>query len=58
MTNLQEVLEKLLPGLCDIFGKAMKSVILYGSVARGTATPESDVDIAVIVYEYTKCMTE
>ena len=56
MTDLQEVLEKLLPGLCDIFGDVLKSVILYGSAARGTATSESDVDIAVIVHEYTKEM--
>lgn len=56
MSSLQEIFEKLLPGLHDIFGNAMKSVILYGSVARGTATTESDVDIAVIVYEYTREM--
>ena len=31
-------------------------IILYGSVARGTQTEESDVDIAVIVKRYMKDM--
>ncbi len=56
MIKLQEVFKKLLSGLCDIFGSSMKSVVLYGSVARGTETAESDVDIAIIVYDYTEEM--
>lgn len=53
MPKLQEMFERLLPGLCDIFGSTMKKVVLYGSVARGTNTAESDVDIAIIVNGYT-----
>ena len=34
----------------------MYLIILYGSVARGTQTEESDVDIAVIVKRYMKDM--
>ena len=34
----------------------MERIILYGSVARGTQTEESDVDIAVIVRKYTEDM--
>lgn len=34
----------------------MERIILYGSVARGTQTAESDVDIAVIVRRYTENM--
>ncbi|MCD7955421.1 MAG: nucleotidyltransferase domain-containing protein [Lachnospiraceae bacterium] len=33
-------------------------IILYGSVARGTATPDSDVDIALIVRDHTEEMHE
>ncbi|MCD7864362.1 MAG: nucleotidyltransferase domain-containing protein [Lachnospiraceae bacterium] len=51
--NMQEIFDRLLPGLRNIFGEALDRVILYGSVARGTATDESDVDIAVIVHDYT-----
>ncbi len=58
MNNYNEVLQKLTPELVHIFCDSIYSIILYGSVARGTSTPESDVDIAVIVKSYTKEMRE
>ena len=33
----------------DIYGDNLVSVIVYGSVARNTATEESDIDIAIMV---------
>lgn len=42
-------LRELVPGLLGIYGNLIDSIILYGSVARGTQTDESDVDIAVIM---------
>lgn len=56
MENLQEVFEKMIPGFQTIFGNVLERIILYGSVARGTQTEESDVDIAVIVRRYTEDM--
>ena len=56
MENYAEVFEKLIPGLLNIFHDSVSSIILYGSVARGAQTSESDVDIAVIVNGYTKTM--
>ncbi len=56
MENLQEVFEKMIPGFQMIFGNVLEMIILYGSVARGTQTAESDVDIAVIVRRYTENM--
>ena len=56
MENLQEVFEKMIPGFQTIFGNVLEKIILYGSVARGTQTEESDVDIAVIVKRYTEDM--
>ncbi len=56
MENLQEVFEKMIPGFQTIFGNVLEQIILYGSVARGTQTAESDVDIAVIVRRYTEDM--
>jgi predicted nucleotidyltransferase len=53
MQNLGEVFEKLIPGLREIFGNVLESIILYGSVAKGIQTDESDVDIALLVREYT-----
>lgn len=56
MDNLQEIFERLIRGFQIIFGNVLEQVILYGSVARGTQTEESDVDIAVIVHRYTEDM--
>ena len=58
MENYTNLLEKLIPGLVHIFQDSLISIILYGSVARGTQTEESDIDIAVLVDFYTKEMHE
>ncbi len=39
---------ELVQGLTDIFQKNLSMIILYGSVARGGETDESDIDIAII----------
>ena len=41
--------EDLSKGLLDIFSGDIEAIILYGSVARNESTPESDIDIAVII---------
>lgn len=43
------ITNELVEGLKDIFNDRLVSIILYGSVARGTNTDESDVDIAIIL---------
>jgi len=43
-----EVLEKFRKRVLDKLGKRIYSIIVYGSVARGTATKDSDIDILVI----------
>lgn len=47
LTN--EMTKELVDGLCTILGNQIKQIILYGSVAREDATPESDIDIAIIL---------
>lgn len=42
LSDLSELLQKA-------YGKKLKSVILYGSVARGTQMKDSDIDIMVLV---------
>lgn len=37
-------------GILSIMDNRLVSIILYGSVARGTNTAESDVDIALLMY--------
>ena len=44
-----ELFESFISGLADVLNACADRVILYGSVARGTDTPESDVDIALIL---------
>jgi predicted nucleotidyltransferase len=41
--------EELVRGLLDILPTQTVRIVLYGSTARGTAGPESDVDIALFL---------
>jgi predicted nucleotidyltransferase len=43
------ITNELVEGLRNLFNDRLVSIILYGSVARGTDTDESDVDIAIIL---------
>ncbi len=45
----KEMVEELVNGLCSILSGQIKQIILYGSVARNNAIPESDIDIAIIL---------
>lgn len=47
----KKALDELVAGLLSIGEKKISSIILYGSVARGTAEPDSDVDIALLLNE-------
>ena len=47
--DLKTMLAELSDMLKVVYGNKLKFVILYGSVARGTANSESDVDIMVLV---------
>lgn len=58
MEGLQELFDKLIPEFQNIFGNVLNQIILYGSVAKGTYSEESDIDIALIVGTYTKEMHE
>lgn len=47
--ELKSMLKELSEMLLAVYGSKLKSVILYGSAARGTAGSESDVDILVLI---------
>ena len=47
--TVSEATAALTAGLQSIYGSCLDRVILYGSTARGTASPDSDVDIAVLL---------
>ncbi len=42
------LLEEYVSYLLNHFGDRLRSVCLFGSVARGEATPESDIDVLVV----------
>ena len=46
--KLRKILQEMAELLQGVYGDLLKAVILYGSVARGTQTEDSDVDIMVL----------
>lgn len=47
--TVETALDRLVPGLVDIYGDRVERIMLYGSTARGTQDEDSHVDIAVIM---------
>lgn len=48
--NVQRILRELKKGLAAIYGDQLKSVILFGSYARGDAhPPDSDIDVMIVL---------
>lgn len=45
----KKILDELVKGVLCIFQNSVVQIILYGSVARGTNTEESDVDVAILM---------
>ncbi|MCI5910123.1 MAG: nucleotidyltransferase domain-containing protein [Oscillospiraceae bacterium] len=44
-----ELFNEIVKGIVEILKDEVISIILYGSVARGTESSESDIDIALII---------
>lgn len=49
--KLAPMLRELRRQLEDLYGDRLRHVVLFGSQARGDATPESDVDVLVVLGE-------
>jgi uncharacterized protein len=47
--NRDELLRRVKSSLTEAFGERLRGVILYGSEARGTAEPDSDIDFLVLL---------
>ena len=48
-SRVQEALAAFRQALLDAFPAQIRRIILYGSYARGDATPDSDVDVMIVV---------
>lgn len=46
---IDTLLEQYVEEVRKIYGKHLKSVILYGSYARGDFRPDSDIDIMILI---------
>ncbi|MBN1115461.1 MAG: nucleotidyltransferase domain-containing protein, partial [Oligoflexia bacterium] len=44
-----QIIAELKDSLQKLYGPSLAKVIIFGSWARGTATSESDIDIAVVL---------
>ncbi|AZT90555.1 nucleotidyltransferase domain-containing protein [Caldicellulosiruptor changbaiensis] len=51
LENYQDVINKVVEELKELYGDKLKKIVLYGSYAKGTQNEESDIDIAVLVDE-------
>lgn len=45
----KNILNELVNGILEIMKSSLVQIVLYGSVARGTNTEESDVDVALLI---------
>lgn len=48
----EEILRDFRSQLREAYGSRLRKLILYGSWARGEATPESDLDLLVVLSDY------
>lgn len=46
----EKILMELVSGIVKIMEHKIVSIVLYGSVAKGTNTEESDVDVAILMH--------
>lgn len=54
----ERVRSEFVDGVLKILESRLEKIVLYGSAARGTDTEESDIDIALIMYDKLDSDTE
>lgn len=47
--QIESILKEFREKTVKLYGQRLKNIILYGSYARGQATEDSDIDLAVIL---------
>ena len=49
MASQKDAIAKFKQEVSELYGKKLRDIILYGSWARGDATNDSDIDLAVVL---------
>ena len=49
LADIQQILDEIKKKLEEFYGERLKSLILYGSYARGEATDDSDIDLIILL---------
>lgn len=57
-TGIQRLLTELKTDLQEIYGPRLKGFYLFGSYARGEQDPESDVDVLIVLDNFTSYCEE
>ena len=57
-TRIQQLLTELKTGLQEIYGPRLRGFYLFGSYARGEQEPESDVDVLIVLDDFTNYCEE
>ncbi len=47
--QVQTIITKTQQGIKKLYGEQLDKIILFGSQARGDATPDSDIDILIVL---------
>lgn len=55
---IQPILRELSHGLSQLYGARLKGLMLYGSYARAEATDGSDIDVALILDDFSRAGEE
>ena len=56
--HIKNIIKELKIGLEKKYGSQLKSILLFGSYARGEETEDSDIDIAIILEDFDHACTE
>lgn len=55
---IKDILQELKDGLKKRYGRKLKSMMLFGSYARGEQRDDSDIDIAIILEDFSHACVE
>lgn len=56
--KLQRLLAELKKGLTELYGRRLKAIYLFGSYARGDYNNNSDLDVMIVLDNYTSYWDE